>query len=419
MNVLIDIGSTMVKVARLDTGGNVASYDFHKREYDHSIYTQVSGIIDRFKASNPNAVFSICSSANGGLRVGIVCLTKRFSGNVAKNLALAAGGNVLFTDDVDHPSKELPEVDALIVVGGIDSPDADHMRGQMAKFDDSTYSYQTLVYAGNEYLASEFTSKFPHASVVANPLSQNLDLACEDLLEKVRDLYLDDIVEKQGVSKLQAFSAVPIWPTPAIVNLASDHIGRNGSTLQFSSPSIVLDIGGATTDAHFGMEVIDEKATGRSNGFRAYNRHVFTELGVFASLDSTVTKLSEHPRLYEFIRTVYGESASRNYAQFREGEVPEDMLFYGCFFLAFDSLSSKSDKGSPTLRLGKINSIVLTGGASQRADKTIMSELTRLLLPSGRENGIEVVLDSDYQIWLDGMKRLPSLVNGSNGITAA
>ena len=419
MTTIVDIGSTMVKVAKLDGDDTISEYEFHKRDYESSIYDQISGLLDLYRSGNPNDRFRICSSANGGLRLGIVCLTKRFSGNVAKNLALAAGGNVVFTSYLNGDEQgNLPSVDALIVTDGIDCPDVPMMRARLAKFDSSSYDYQTLIYAGNRYLANEFFRRNPEAVIVSNPVGDDLEIGSEELLEKIRALYLEDIVQKQGISKLQPFSEVPIWPTPAVVNLAYDNIARNGSNLKYPVPCIAVDIGGATTDIHFGLEVVNGTGPERMDGYRSCNRHVFTELGVFASKESAITRLSQNDRLYEFFRVLHGANASRSYADFREGMMDDDLLFYACFFLALDSLSSKRDKNSPSLHIGKINSIVVTGGASQRVERETLSGLTKLFLPKSRETGIEIFTDERYEVWVDGMKRMPHLnsVNGKAGV---
>jgi hypothetical protein len=416
MTTIVDIGSTMVKIAKLDHMYSIEKYEFFKRDYDSSIYDQVSGLLKSYIESNANERFRICSSANGGLRVGIVCLTKKFSGNVARNLGLAAGGNVVFMECIENDkASELPAVDALVVTGGIDCPDVQLMRSRMESFDADEYEYQTLIYAGNSYLAESFCRMNPNAVVVPNPVSEGLEIGSEDLMDRIRSLYLDDIVQKDGVSSLQAYSEVPIWPTPAVVNIAYENIARNGSNLLYPVPCIAIDIGGATTDIHFGLEVVDESGSERMDGYRTCNRHVFTELGVFASKESAITRLSKNDRLYEFFRVLYQSGASRKYADFREGVMDDDLPFYACFFLALDSLTSRRDKSSPALHMGKINSIVITGGASQRVDTELLSAITKLFLPKSRETGIATFADKKYEVWVDGMKRLPNPGNGVNG----
>ena len=408
MNIVIDIGSTIIKVVMLD-GDAISSYRFHDRDYSVHISTQVTKLLRECAVRYPDARYRICSSANGGLRIGLICLTERFSGNVARNLVLAAGGNVAFMDFVDSANHCSEPVDALVVVGGIDCSDATHLRARLARFDAHRYQYASLIYAGNRYLSHEFLGRHPEAVVLKNPLGDGLSVANDELRDKIRDLYLDDLVDKDGVSSLQPFSDTPIWPTPSIVNLAFDRISKNGSAAQYLSPLIMFDIGGATTDVHFGLEVVAGGHDNRPDSYLSSNRHVFTDLGVFLSRNSALDRLAKHERLYDFFRIVNGPDASRSYADFREGQVADEIPFYACFFLALDSLADGQDATSPTLSISKISSIIVTGGAAKRLDPSLLSELTTLFLPGGHGGGIPVHLDAGYSIWLDGMNRLPLL----------
>ena len=407
MLILIDIGSTVVKVAEIDN--NLKKQDFYDRDYDVEIYNQISSIINDYKSKYKRPNFRICSSAKGGLRVGIVCLTERFSGNLTRNLALAAGANINFVEVIDHKEKNiLPPVDALIVVGGIDCPDVKKMKEKLNNFDTGRYKFQILLYAGNKYLAKEFKRRYKQAIIVKNPISSNLSLCNEDILHKVRDFYLDDLIEKEGVVKLQKFSEIPVWPTPAIVNLAFERISHSKSKLQFTAPFIIIDIGGSTTDIHFGLELVKTDRDNRLSNYHPFNRYVFTELGVFTSRESTIERLSINKRLYEFFRMLYGEKASRKYADFRNGVMDEDMLFYACFFLALDSVYQREgEKDIPLLDIEKIKSVVITGGASQKVKLEKLSRIVKLFLknPSGKK--IKLFLDKNYEIWMEGMKYFP------------
>ena len=67
----------------------------------------------------------MCSSAHGGLRLGILGLTGRHSTAAAARAALDAGGNVSYQEQLgENPAGPLGEVDALILVGGVDGADA-------------------------------------------------------------------------------------------------------------------------------------------------------------------------------------------------------------------------------------------------------------------------------------------------------
>ena len=162
------------KVVLLDAAFVISDYRFHDRDYSVPISTQVSKLLEDYSEQYPGASYRICSSANGGLRIGIVCLTERFSGRIASNLALAAGGNVIFTTTVDSPGNDLGTVDALVVVGGVDCPDVANMKIRIEQFDPDDYLFRTLIYAGNIYLSEDFLGRYPQAHLVGNPMGAAL-----------------------------------------------------------------------------------------------------------------------------------------------------------------------------------------------------------------------------------------------------
>src|SRR5438034_11157237 len=83
VRIAIDIGSTVVKLARVASHGELLSQEFYPRNVDAGIARQVESLVDQGGFSDEDAL--ICSSAKGGLRVGIVCLTEQFSGATLRN----------------------------------------------------------------------------------------------------------------------------------------------------------------------------------------------------------------------------------------------------------------------------------------------------------------------------------------------
>src|SRR5829696_3219703 len=62
----------------------------------------------------------ICSSANGGVRVGILGLSRRHSVVAAARAAVDAGGNVAYRRLFSDAPAPVPPVDVLVLVGGVD-----------------------------------------------------------------------------------------------------------------------------------------------------------------------------------------------------------------------------------------------------------------------------------------------------------
>lgn len=391
------------------------SRKFYDRNYDMSIYDQVSNLITESIDPDSNACFRISSSANGGIKIGILSLTSRFSGKIAENMALQAGGNVVFSNtlhQVKPKSKEF--VDALIVVGGIDDPDLSMVRDSIVSSKVEDYNFGNLIYAGNSYIAEDFQSNYPNTIISPNPLSDDLSRGEDQLTAIVRSMYLDDLIAKVNVRDLQALSEVPIWPTPAVVSMACENITKGQSRLTFPSPTVFFDIGGATTDVHFGIEVLDKDNFARLETYASFNRYVFTELGVVSSRQSTIARLSSHERLYEFLSLFHKVETTSAYTDVIEGIVDETILFAACMFLALDEMTQTDSNTVPTLVPSRIGSIVVTGGASQKIDPHRASEITKMFLPPEFSSGIPIFSDVDYEIWAEGATMVPRRFNDVN-----
>ena len=391
------------------------SRKFYDRNYEISIYDQVSNLIMEATDQDSKDSFRISSSANGGIKVGILSLTSRFSGKIAENMALQAGANVVFSNTLNQLKPKSTEfVDALIVVGGIDHPNLSKVRESIVRAKVEDYNFHNLIYAGNSYIAEEFQSNYSNAIVSPNPLSDDLSRGEDHLTEIVRSMYLDDLIGKVNVIDLQDLSEVPIWPTPAVVNMACENITKGKSCFTFPSPTVFFDIGGATTDVHFGIEVLDKDNFARLETYASFNRFVFTELGVVSSRQSTIDRLSSHERLYEFLSLFHKVETTGAYADVIEGVVDETILFAACMFLALDEMTQTNPNTVPTLVPSKIGSIVITGGASQKIDPHRASEITKMFLPAEFSSGIPIFSDADYEIWTEGAMMVPRRFDAVN-----
>jgi hypothetical protein len=71
--VAVDIGSTVVKIARIGANGQIEAQQFFSRDFDAGIAQQVESLLERSGVPLEASEVLVCSSANGGLRVGVVC----------------------------------------------------------------------------------------------------------------------------------------------------------------------------------------------------------------------------------------------------------------------------------------------------------------------------------------------------------
>ena len=231
VRIAVDIGSTVVKVALLSQEDVLVGQQFHPRDFEAGILSQVESLLNNVAAGRQWDDVLVCSSANGGLRVGIVSLTKHFSGAVLRDQVLLAGANPVFVHDFDEDGGNPSHVDVLLVGGGIDCDDAAPVEQRLKRFDPERYRYRTLVFAGNKHLAEMFCARFPRARVAPNPLAEGLVGRNLSVFELLRRAYLDDLVYKEGVSELSHRLSSGIRPTPEIVNVGFQRAVMNRSSL--------------------------------------------------------------------------------------------------------------------------------------------------------------------------------------------
>ncbi|MCK6430966.1 MAG: glutamate mutase L, partial [Burkholderiaceae bacterium] len=293
-------------------------------------------------------------------------------------------------------------VDILLVGGGIDCDDADPLRARLGRFDHRRYRYETLVYAGNAALADDFLRAHPHATVIENPMREGLAGRSLTVFEALRRAYLDDLVHKEGISELRPSLARGIRPTPEVVSRGFLRALQNRSSIKIAGACILMDIGGATTDFHYTVEIVSDDSEQRPVEGSSVARYVFVDLGVVASRDSTLLQLRSHPRLYEFLSRTMGGDVQDAYQLLREGEYApsSELLSYACVFLGLDRFAQGHGPGLPKASLGKVAELILSGGAAQMLDTEVVLRLFELLAPTARP---EVLIDRRYQIWVDGI----------------
>lgn len=400
----LDIGSTVVKVARLNNAGGLESQQFFPRDFQAGIARQVRDVLAQLGIHAERDRILACSSANGGLRVGIICLSKHFSGAALRNQVLLAGANPEFVHDLDEAFGDARRVDLLLVGGGIDCADAGPTERRLNAFDPGRYRFGALVYAGNRFLADAFVLRFPGTLVIANPLGETLSSRVGSVFETVRRAYLDDLVFKEGVSELPASLARNIRPTPEVASRGFLRSVLNQSTFTIVGACIALDIGGATTDLHYTVEVVSADSPVRPASGVSVARFVFTDLGIVASLDTLIMQLRSHTQLYEFLSAARGGDVRDVYAELREGEYQPsaELLSYACLFLALDRFAKGRGPGLPVGQLDMVAQIILTGGAAQTLDEAVVGRIVSLLLAPDTPTPL-VQVDRRYEIWVAGI----------------
>ncbi len=403
--ILIDIGSTILKIASKDQFGVKRS--FISRDMSMPVGHQVRGVLEQLKDEHPNAIFRICSSANGGLRVGLISLTTRYSGEVAKRIVLTSGCNLVWSHFDSNKNLPTEKVDAIVISGGLtvsNSPfQEEWMKSVVRKLENDV----PIIYCGNTTLASILLSNNPEAVILDNIIHDDMRINSAKLSTTLKELYMQDLVQKDGVSMLQPFSEITIWPTPAICERSFRGIIENRTGFHLSPPLLMIDMGGATTDVYYGRELIADLNELNVEALPV-NRFVFSSIGVKSSRDSALLKLNTYSRLYDLIQCFSEGDTQRRYAALKDNDlswIGETEMFYLCFGLVLESLNDGLESGHP-IALNLVSTLIITGGASKVCEAAVLEKIYSLYIRRYGYPAPDIFIDEQYEIWNIGISTL-------------
>ncbi len=402
--LLVDVGSTVVKVCTRWRADRFSAVRRIARLSGVSPGEQVSELL----AGRPSGVRAVrvCSSANGGMPVGVLGLSGRHSVAAAARAAVAAGGSVRYERLLTSPSgTPATPVDVLILTGGVDGADHHRLRAALAGARLTDHPHEILVWAGAD--APEVAALLPPHHRTTNVLDRHLRPSPGGLTELIRDLYTSDLVGRKGLGALADVTEAPIWPTPAVVGLAAQRMSRRRLLSGVTAPFVLLDVGGATTDAFVCTELRRGRAV-RLAPDSSVVRQVFTDLGVVASRPALLGRLATDPDLFDLVRAVAPERSRALYHDLCEGRVSAlapPVGFLCCLFLALRRLAAPDGPHGTDLR--RAASVVVTGGARSGASTTQIRRVVDAA-DGGSEVSRAVTVDHDYLLWAYGIQDVPA-----------
>jgi len=299
--VMTDFGSTYTKVVCIDIKEHkvllsekypsTVAYDARiglKQCYDAA--RKVLGEA-RFESS----VKLSTSSAAGGLRMGVIGLSRTLSLEAGRNAAFGAGAKILKTTSGALSDKDIDELytlplEILLFCGGYDNGNAsiiEHNAEMIAK----SGLHMPIIYAGNSMMAPLVRRLFTLSNkefYIAPNITPNVGLLDKMQVEAIiRDVFLKRIINMKGLDVVSGMLDKMVMPTPAAVLTAGELLSRGTKTHKGMGDLIILDIGGATTDVHSYSEQISYKGAKIVGSPEPYTkRTVEGDLGMRESANS-------------------------------------------------------------------------------------------------------------------------------------
>ena len=258
--LLIDFGSTYTKLTAVDVEsetllGTAAAYTTVQTDINDGLseglakLEQITGKITYDKCY-------ACSSAAGGLRMVTSGLVPELTGEAAKLASLGAGAKVvgiyafqLTEDDMQDIIASKPDI--FLLVGGTDGGNTEcilHNARMLA----SIQPQFPIVIAGNRTAARECERILAgcDVSICPNVMPKFGVLKIEQTQKKIREIFLNRIVQAKGLSKAAELLSDIMMPTPSAVLQAMNLLAQGCEGEPGIGELVAVDVGGATTDVY-------------------------------------------------------------------------------------------------------------------------------------------------------------------------
>ncbi len=265
----VDFGSTFTKAALVDvTSGELMGTASHPTTIDTDVLDGWDAVRRALEADHGAVERQVlaCSSAGGGLRIGVVGNEELVTAEAGRRVALSSGGRVVAVSsgalDVEELQAAAPDV--VLLVGGTDGGNAEVLLRNARALADDRWS-TPVVLAGNTEASAEVAELLVQAGtpveVTDNVVPQIGVLRPHGARLAIRAVFLRHVIGGKHLSKRTDFQAMVQGATPDVVLTAVELLAFGlGPDRPGAGDVVVVDVGGATTDVHSVVELDPEDA---------------------------------------------------------------------------------------------------------------------------------------------------------------
>ena len=258
--LLIDFGSTYTKLTAVDVEseqilGTAASFTTIETDINDGLSNGMKILEEKLGKLEFEACYA-CSSAAGGLRMVTSGLVPELTGEAAKLASLGAGAKVvgiyafqLTEDDVEDIAKLKPDI--FLLVGGTDGGNTECIIHN-AKMIAGMKPDFPIVIAGNRNAAREcerILADF-ETHICPNVMPKFGKLEIEPTQKKIREIFLNRIIQAKGLSRAAELLSDIMMPTPAALLQAMELLAKGTENEHGIGDLVAVDVGGATTDVY-------------------------------------------------------------------------------------------------------------------------------------------------------------------------
>lgn len=258
--LLIDFGSTYTKVTGVEASegillGTASSFTTIETGIGEGLSKALT-LLEKQTGKLDYSQRLACSSAAGGLRMIACGLVPELTAKAAQLASLGAGAKVtglysyqLTQDDIQEIADAKPDI--LLLTGGIDGGNTECILHNAKMLSECPADFPVVV-AGNRSCGREVVRLLgDRQSYLCSNVMPRLGVL--DVLpaqQKIRELFLERIVQAKGLSDATQMVDGILMPTPAAVLTAIELLAKGWEDNPGLGELMAIDLGGATTDVY-------------------------------------------------------------------------------------------------------------------------------------------------------------------------
>ncbi len=262
--LMIDFGSTFTKLTAVDTEKeDIIATASHFTTVDTDItigYNNALKVLaEKLGEENPKFDKIIgCSSAAGGLKMAAIGLIPELTVEAARRVCLGAGAKVelafshhLTNADVDEIIEK--KIDIILLSGGTDGGNDECVLFNQKMLCERGVNIP-IIFAGNKNCTDEIKAmaeKYGMNEYYCENVMPRLNvLNIDNARDRIRKIFLENIIVAKGIKKIEGEIDRLILPTPESVLRASTLLADGYMHESGLGEIVLVDIGGATTDMY-------------------------------------------------------------------------------------------------------------------------------------------------------------------------
>ncbi len=255
--VCVDFGSTFTKALLIDLAdARISAAAEHRTTIDTDVLDGYDACLAALVEQDPRAADAptlACSSAGGGLRIAVVGNEELVTAEAGRRVALSSGGKVVAVfaasrgDDLREITASEPDV--VLLTGGTDGGNPEPILACAREL--APVWAGPVVVAGDVDAQAEVAEILAHHPLVVAPniVPKIGVLAPEGARTAIRELFLSHVIGGKHLSSRTDFVAMVQGATPDVVLTGVELLA------DVAGDTVVVDVGGATTDVHSVVEL--------------------------------------------------------------------------------------------------------------------------------------------------------------------